>query len=168
MALKLDQARAVAVGRHPVQHRRVQLVCLGITDHTTRIADDYRTCRDVIEHNGAGADHGPISYSQTRKNRSIGSDRCMVFDDRLHEARGPRFGPWKRVIGEGRIWTDKDLVAKAHPIPELNPSLDRDRIAYDHVVFDKHAVADIAIPTDSRAWEHVGERPNPRPCADMR
>ena len=168
MALKLDQARAVAIGGHLVPHRRIQLLRLSITDNTTRIADDYRTCRHVIEHNGAGANHGAISYSHTWQNRGIGSDRRMVFDDRLHEARRTRFGPWKAIVGEGRIWTDKDLVAKPHPVPQLNPALDRGRIAYDHVVFDKHAIADIAIPTDSRAREHVRKCPNPCPFADMR
>src|SRR5258707_741450 len=167
MALKLDQARAVAVGGHSVPRRGVQLLRLGITDNTTRIADDYRTCRHVIEDNGAGADHGAISYSHTRKNRGIGSNRSMVFDDRLHEAGRARFGSWKRIVGKRRIWTDKDLIAKPQAIPQLNPVLDRGRIAYDHVVLDKDAIANIAIPTYSRTWEHVCERPNPRPHADI-
>src|SRR5262249_59278888 len=65
MALKLDQARAVAIVGHLVPHRRIQLLRLSITDNTTTSADDYRTCTPGIEHTGARPSHCTISYSPT-------------------------------------------------------------------------------------------------------
>jgi hypothetical protein len=55
----------------------------------------------------------------------------------------------KLVVGECRVWTDKDIVLESHAIPELNAGLHGDAVPDDHVVLDKDMVTDVAVGSDA-------------------
>lgn len=72
------------------------------------------------------------------------------------------------VIRKGDIGADEDIIADSQAIPKLNPILDRDAIANDHIAFDEAMRADNAIHSHHRRLKYdselrdSGTRPNSR------
>jgi hypothetical protein len=108
-----------------------------------------------------------MSYADSWKNRRVSSDRGIVFNRRLFELDRGLFGPRKRIIGKCRIRPNKYTIAEPHAVPQLNAALDRDGIAYDHVILDKYPIADITVTPDMRPWQNVRKGPNPCPIANV-
>ncbi len=69
-------------------------------------------------------------------------------------------------MGEGGVGADEYIVFDARSIPQLNAVLDGDAVANDHVVFDEHLLADIAVAADRGAFKDMRIRPNARAFAD--
>ncbi len=83
-----------------------------------------------------------------------------MVDRRLGVFPGMLLGTGKRIIGEGHIWSDEDLVGDANSIPDLNAAFNSDAIAYLHVIFNEYMGTDIAIRADPGTGEHDTKLPD--------
>ncbi len=87
-------------------------------------------------------------------------DRSSLFHNCLHELCGVLLAAWKGIIGEGHIWTYKDIAFKTQPIPELHATLYCYSIFNHHITFDEYLVTDIAIISHLRTGQQVCEPPD--------
>mgnify|MGYP000256354291 CR=1 FL=1 len=58
--------------------------------------------------------------------------------------------PRGKVVGEGGVRTDEDVVLQRDAVPQLDAALDRDAVAHDDLVLDEAMGADIAVAADDR------------------
>lgn len=77
------------------------------------------------------------------------------------------FAARKGIVGEGHIGTDENIVFNAQPVPQLNTRLNRNPVANDDIVFDKHMCADVAIGTNAGTGQDDNELPNAGVGADV-
>lgn len=74
--------------------------------------------------------------------------------------------PRKWVIGEGCIWSDKDVVFDVDPVPKLYTGLYRDAIGDSNVIFYENVVAQVDVGANGSARQEMGERPNSSAWSD--
>ena len=74
----------------------------------------------------------------------------------------------ERVVGEGRVGTNENVVLDPDAIPQLHAGLDGDPIADLHVVLDKNVITEVAVLADARPRQDVREGPDARAVANLR
>jgi hypothetical protein len=79
---------------------------------------------------------------------------------RFREFGGVLMAARKRVVGEGGVRADEDIVFKGDAIPELYTAFNGDTVAYSYFVLDEHVVADVTFTADYGPREDVGEGPH--------
>ena len=89
--------------------------------------------------------------------------RTTVFEELFRVNLAPR----EAVVGESCIRTDENVILNLYAVPQLHSGLDGNAITETDVILDEHAIADIAICTDPRSWQHVGEGPDTRAGTDL-
>lgn len=99
----------------------------------------------VVYNHRAGADHGHFANCNSGKNSRICADACAGVNVGLREFFWVSLTPREEVIGECRVWTNKDIIRDTEAVPQLHTAFYRDAIANNHIIFDKNMVTDIAV-----------------------
>lgn len=81
-------------------------------------------------------------------------DRSASFNGRYREGHRVLLAARKRVVGEGNVRADEDVVLDAQAVPKLNAGFHRDAVADDDAVLDEDVRADVAIGADTGAREY--------------
>src|SRR5262249_447709 len=63
------------------------------------------------------------------------------------------------------VGPDENIILQGHPIPKLNPGLDRHSVSHHDVIFDEYPITDIAITPDLRIRKNVSKCPDPAALA---
>ena len=56
-----------------------------------------------------------------------------------------------RIVGQGRIGADENIVFDGDSVPELHAALDGRTVADPHLVFDERVMANITVRADDSA-----------------
>ena len=87
-------------------------------------------------------------------------DRSAGFNRRHREGGWILLAARKRVIGEGDIGADEDVVLDAQAIPKLHAGFHRDAVADDYVILYEDVGADVAVGPDAGVAEDYDELPD--------
>jgi len=140
----------------------------GIRDDPRGVSRDNRIRRNVVSDDRARADHCFLTDGDAGQERGVRSNGRAAPDCGASQRfrRQVLAASRKTIVSERRVRPDKDIVLQRHAIPELNAALDGDAITDHNIVFDECVIADVAVPADFRAGEHMSESPHPSACPD--
>ena len=117
--------------------------------------------------NRTRADHRATPDSSAGQDGGIGADGCTVLHDGLRVLRWMLLAPGEKVVREGRVGADENIVAQPDAIPQLHATFDCRPVADNHIILDEHAIAHVAVVTDPGAGQDMGECPDARAVADV-
>ena len=132
------------------------------------IAGHDRQRRDVAGDHGARADHRLFADGEPRENGGVGADRRAAPDEGAGVVVGMLPAARKRIVGEGGVRADEDVVLERDSVPDLDAAFDGDAISDAHVVLNEGLIANIAGGADHSAGQDVGVRPDARSRAHRR
>ena len=125
--------------------------------------------RDVLDDDGTRPDEPSRTDGHTADDGGICANGATSFqtgrnslgDALLH--RSPRIS----VIRENAVRSEKDVVMNNHTVKQLDPVLHRDSIPDPDLPLNERMVTDIAINTDHRPGQNMGEGPDSGPSSDL-
>lgn len=131
-----------------------------VTLHLSRIAHPKRILWDVLRDDGTSPNHGVASDCQSRENyrarpdggafANLGGQKLPVFI----------FCTGIKVVREGAVCANHNIVFKFYPVPKLNSALYRAVIAYLDVVLYEAMGTDVAVFSYLCFWENHTELPD--------
>lgn len=115
---------------------------------------------------GAGADHGPLADGETGKDCAVGAECAAFFQSGRQELFRITLASRAIIVGKSSGRTDEDVIFNGDAVPEKNTTLNGHTISNSNPAFDESVIANIAVFSDSRAGQQMGEGPDPRALAD--
>ena len=182
------RARARDAGKpEPAARTRLeQLLRRDLAEDAGRIADDQRPRRDVLRHDGAGADERLLADLDRRAEDGAGADPRAAPDRRPRDQVVAPLGPAHEVVVRGdharcdedvllerRVRRDVGAGLDLRQRPTVRVVLDQRAAAEDDVVADGDPLADAGLVAedharaDRRAGEDDGAGRDDRPVADL-
>ena len=136
--------------------------------HASGASIHEREVGNVSRHEGAGPHHRRVSDGDAGEKDDAGSEARAAPNERSRVRGPPPAAPGARVVREGDVRADEDVVFEHDAVIERDAALDRDAVADDHVVLDEAAVADVAVTSDRGSLENVHVGPYARSLPDAR
>jgi hypothetical protein len=99
--------------------------------------------------------------------RIIGTDRGSTLHRRPRKFLQSLLRARKRIVGEGDIGTNENIVGNLNSIPNLHTAFHSDSISHDNVILDEYIRTNIALRTNLRTRQHDTELPNPCPLTNI-
>jgi hypothetical protein len=82
-------------------------------------------------------------------------------------AIGILFAPWREIVGERCVWTNKDVVLNDQAVPKVNTTFYGHAISQDSFPFDKCMVTNVAVLAYNRSFDDMRKCPNTASRADV-
>jgi hypothetical protein len=125
--------------------------------------------RDVFYDDCSRADECSRTYRHTTNDRSVCANSAPPLQTGRHSFIVALLHSASRisVIRKNAVWSEKHVIIDNHPVEQLHPVLDRNPTPDPDVSFDERMVTNVAISTDHRSGENMGECPNPGPCSNF-
>jgi hypothetical protein len=130
-----------------------------VTNDACWIANDHSVVGYRLRYYRTGADHGTLANRYARQDCRPPPDRSTGFNGRLRKRWWILFAARKKIVSEGHVGTDENIVFNAQSIPELHPRFHCDAITHDDIIFDENMGADVAVGSDAGIAEDDDKLP---------
>ena len=114
---------------------------------------------NISRHNSTCSNSSILPHYDARQHSGASTNTSALFDDGAKQDKVFVTRAGIKIIGESYIRTDKDVILQGHTIPQLHTGFDRHTITDNHVIFDQNMRADVAVESNSGAWENHAELP---------